>query len=136
MRVHQAACFLLSLRVVVSGGGIDGVDPGQLGRGRLIIGVAPGQPGGQKRSLNGPDTLDPTLEVNLTFPLQAMLRRDAAPRGAELPPSHHYGIPAWFGDPDNPPALESQRAYLKHHGLLLPAEPPADSGASPTSAAY
>lgn len=37
-------------------------------------------------------------------------------------PSHDYGIPAWFGDPDNPPAFESQRAYLKCHGLLLPAE--------------
>lgn len=37
-------------------------------------------------------------------------------------PSHHYGIPAWFGDPDNPPAFESQRAYLRRHGLLLPAE--------------
>ncbi|GAB2582498.1 hypothetical protein GCM10027066_24880 [Dyella jejuensis] len=37
-------------------------------------------------------------------------------------PSHHYGIPAWFGDPDNPPAFESQRAYLKRHSLPLPAE--------------
>jgi hypothetical protein len=37
-------------------------------------------------------------------------------------PAHHYGIPAWFGDPDNPPAFESQRVYLKRHGLLLPAE--------------
>lgn len=37
-------------------------------------------------------------------------------------PSHHYGIPAWFGDPDQPPAFESQRVYLKRHGLLLPAE--------------
>lgn len=37
-------------------------------------------------------------------------------------PAHHYGIPAWFGDPDNPPVFESQHAYLKRHGLLLPAE--------------
>jgi hypothetical protein len=37
-------------------------------------------------------------------------------------PSHDYGIPAWFGDPDNPPVFESQHAYLKRHGLLLPAE--------------
>lgn len=37
-------------------------------------------------------------------------------------PAHHYGIPAWFGDPGNPPAFESQRVYLKRHGLLLPAE--------------
>lgn len=37
-------------------------------------------------------------------------------------PAHHYGIPDWFGDPDNPPEFETQRAYLKRHGLLLPAE--------------
>lgn len=37
-------------------------------------------------------------------------------------PAHHYGIPAWCGDPDNPPEFETQRAYLKRHGLLLPAE--------------
>lgn len=37
-------------------------------------------------------------------------------------PVHHYGIPAWFGDPDTPPEFETQRAYLKRHGLLLPAE--------------
>jgi len=37
-------------------------------------------------------------------------------------PAHHYGIPAWFGDPENPPIFESQHAYLKRHSLLLPAE--------------
>jgi len=37
-------------------------------------------------------------------------------------PAHHYGIPVWFGDPDNPPEFETQRTYLKRHGLLLPAE--------------
>ena len=37
-------------------------------------------------------------------------------------PAHHYGIPAWFGDPGNPPVFESQHAYLKRHGLLLKAE--------------
>lgn len=37
-------------------------------------------------------------------------------------PSHHYGIPAWFGDPENPPVFETQHAYLKRHALLLPAE--------------
>ncbi|URL57015.1 hypothetical protein IM816_10095 [Luteibacter flocculans] len=36
--------------------------------------------------------------------------------------THHYGIPAWCGDPDNPPEFETQRAYLKRHGLLLPEE--------------
>lgn len=37
-------------------------------------------------------------------------------------PAHYYGIPAWFGDPENPPVFESQHAYLKRHGLLLSAE--------------
>jgi hypothetical protein len=37
-------------------------------------------------------------------------------------PSQHYGIPAWCGNPDDPPVFESQRTYLKRHGLLLPAE--------------
>ena len=37
-------------------------------------------------------------------------------------PAHDYGIPVWFGDPDNPPVFESQHAYLKRHGLQYPAE--------------
>jgi len=37
-------------------------------------------------------------------------------------PAHNYGIPVWFGDPDNPPVFESQHAYLKRHGLQHPAE--------------
>jgi len=39
-----------------------------------------------------------------------------------IAPAHDYGIPVWFGDPDNPPAFESQHAYLKRHGLQHPAE--------------
>ncbi|CAM5276990.1 hypothetical protein [Rhodanobacter lindaniclasticus] len=33
-------------------------------------------------------------------------------------PSYAYGIPKWYGDPDNPPTFETQHAYLKRHGLL------------------
>jgi hypothetical protein len=52
------------------------------------------------------------------------LRGDGKPLHEALnyAPSHDYGIPAWFGDPDNPPVFESQHAYLRRHGLLLPAE--------------
>jgi hypothetical protein len=39
-----------------------------------------------------------------------------------IAPAHDYGIPVWFGDPDNPAVFESQHAYLKRHGLLHPAE--------------
>lgn len=39
-----------------------------------------------------------------------------------IAPAHDYGIPVWFGEPDNPPVFESQHAYLKRHGLLHPAE--------------
>jgi len=37
-------------------------------------------------------------------------------------PAHHYGIPTWFGNPNEPPVFETQRTYLKRHSLLLPAE--------------
>jgi hypothetical protein len=52
------------------------------------------------------------------------LRGDGKPLHEALnyAPAHHYGIPAWCGDPDNPPEFETQRIYLKRHGLLLPAE--------------
>lgn len=39
-----------------------------------------------------------------------------------IAPAHDYGIPVWFGFPDNPPVFESQHAYLKRHGLQHPAE--------------
>ena len=56
--------------------------------------------------------------------LRRKLRGDGQPLHEVLAyaPTHHYGIPAWFGDPDNPPVFESQHVYLKRHGLLLPAE--------------
>ena len=52
------------------------------------------------------------------------LRGEGKPLHAERAyvPRYHYGIPAWLGDPDNPPVFETQRVYLKRHGLLLPAE--------------
>lgn len=37
-------------------------------------------------------------------------------------PTYHYGIPAWKGDPDALLRFETQRAYLKRHGLLRPGE--------------
>lgn len=37
-------------------------------------------------------------------------------------PSYTYGIPVWCGDPANPPLFETQHAYLKRHGLLIPGE--------------
>ena len=37
-------------------------------------------------------------------------------------PSHDYGIPAWLGDPYEPPVFETQHNYLKRHGLLLSKE--------------
>lgn len=52
------------------------------------------------------------------------LRGDGKPlhEALNFAPSHHYGIPAWFGNPDNPPVFESQHAYLKRHDLLLSTE--------------
>lgn len=52
------------------------------------------------------------------------LRGDGRPLHETLnyAPAYHYGIPAWLGDPGNPPEFETQHAYLKRHGLLLPAE--------------
>jgi hypothetical protein len=37
-------------------------------------------------------------------------------------PAHDDGIPAWCGNPAEPPTFEPQRTYLKRHGLLLPAD--------------
>ncbi|MGK2924062.1 MAG: hypothetical protein ACSLE2_00430 [Lysobacterales bacterium] len=37
-------------------------------------------------------------------------------------PAQRFGIWQWYGDPDDPPAFESQFAYLDRLGLLLPGE--------------
>ena len=37
-------------------------------------------------------------------------------------PAHDFGIPAWCGNPADPPTFEPQRTYLKRHGLLLTAD--------------
>jgi hypothetical protein len=55
---------------------------------------------------------------------RCLLRGSGCPlhEAAAFAPSYAYGIPAWCGDPDEPPEFETQAAYLKRHGLLLPAE--------------
>lgn len=65
-----------------------------------------------------------TVMATRMIELRRLLRGEGQPLHEVLnyAPVHHYGIPAWFGDPDNPPKFETQRAYLKRHSLLLPAE--------------
>ena len=52
------------------------------------------------------------------------LRGDGKPLHEALliAPSHDYGIPAWFGNSDQPPVFESQHAYLRRHVLLTSTE--------------
>lgn len=87
----------------------------------------PAQPGRWSRTMLAPRLIETRLKLcGEEKPLHEALN---------YAPSHHYGTPAWFGDPDNP-RVRVAAGLLETSRPAAAGRVPADSRASPVSAAH